>query len=193
MSLYEAFDASGEKGRTIAEFEKMRLELAWRHFDLHAKQRTQMFHFFIILVPFLFGGCFILFKDREIIGSLPPIIASIGGGFLALLFLLLDQRNKQLYRVSQDALLLIESQVLFADFRPLKEVSGANYPGVISKEREEYGNSHWVKHTTLMGLLYGATIILFISLALYFLAVRVGCVKLPLPSTLSRSVSGSGH
>jgi hypothetical protein len=94
---YEAFDTGGEKGRTLAEFEKMRLELAWRHFDLHAKQRTQMFHFFIILVPFLFGGCFILFKEREIVGSLPPIIASVGGGFLALLFLLLDQRNKQLY------------------------------------------------------------------------------------------------
>ena len=68
MSLYEAFDSGGEKGRTVAEFEKMRFELAWRHFDLHAKQRTQMFHFFIILTPFLFGGCFILFKEREIMG-----------------------------------------------------------------------------------------------------------------------------
>ena len=193
MSLYEAFDTGGEKGRTLAEFEKMRLELAWRHFDLHAKQRTQMFHFFIILVPFLFGGCFILFKEREIVGSLPPIIASLGGGFLALLFLLLDQRNKQLYRVSQDALLLIENQVLFTDFRPLKEVSGTNYPGVISKEKELYGDSHWVKHTTLMGLLYGTTIVLFFSLALYFLAVRVGCVKLPLPSKISTFASGSGR
>jgi hypothetical protein len=139
MSLFEAFDG-GEKGRTVAEFEKMRFELAWRHFDLHAKQRTLMFHFFIILTPFLFGGCFLLFKEREIIGSLPPIIASVAGGFLALLFLLLDQRNKQLYRVSQDALLLLENQIFFTDFRPLKEVSGANYPGVISKEKELYGD-----------------------------------------------------
>jgi hypothetical protein len=189
MSLHEAFDG-GEKGRTVAEFEKMRFELAWRHFDLHAKQRTQMFHFFIILIPFLFGGCFLLFKEREIIGSLPPIIASAAGSFLALLFLLLDQRNKRLYRVSQDALLLLENQVLFTDFRPLKEVSGANYPGVISKEKELYGDSHWVKHTTLMSFVYGIAIALFFGLAAYFLAVRLGCIKLPLPSTISTSVSG---
>ena len=49
MSLWEAFEVGGEQSRAVAEFEKMRLELAWRHFDLHAKQRTQMFHFFIIL------------------------------------------------------------------------------------------------------------------------------------------------
>jgi uncharacterized membrane protein YbhN (UPF0104 family) len=192
MSLYEAFD-SGEKGRTVVEFEKMRFELAWRHFDLHAKQRTQMFHFFIILTPFLFGGCFLLFKEREIIGWLPPIIASIGGSFLALLFLFLDQRNKQLYRVSQDALVLLENQIFFTDFRPLREVSGANYPGVISKEKELYGDHHWLKHTTLMGFVYGTAIGLFFCLALYFLAVRLGCIKLPLPSTISTFVSGSGR
>ena len=133
MSLYEAFEAGGEKGRTIAEFEKMRFELAWRHFDFHAKQRTQMFHFFIILTLFLFGGCFILFKEREIMGSWPPIIASIGGGFLAVLFLLLDQRNKQLYRVGQSALRLLEQQLLFTEFRPLK-VSGAHYVCLVQRE-----------------------------------------------------------
>jgi hypothetical protein len=31
--------------------------------------------FFFILVPFLFGGCFMLFKDREVMGSLPAIVA----------------------------------------------------------------------------------------------------------------------
>jgi hypothetical protein len=48
-------------------------------------------------------------------------------------------------------------------------------------------------HTTLMGLLYGTTIVLFFSLALYFLAVRVGCVKLPLPSKISTFASGCGR
>jgi hypothetical protein len=168
----------------------MRFELAWRHFDFHAKQRTQMFHFFIILTPFLFGGCFILFKEREIMGSFPPIIASVGGGFLSLLFFLLDQRNRQLYRVSYDALRLLENQLLFTDFRPLKD-SGTNYPGIVSKERELYGNNHWLKHSRLMGLVYGTAIILFFGLATYFLAVRLGCIKLPLPSTISTSVSGA--
>jgi hypothetical protein len=190
MSLYEAFESGSENARAIAEFEKMRFELAWRHFDFHAKQRTQMFHFFIILTPFLFGGCFILFKEREIMGSWPSIIAALGGGFLALLFFFLDLRNTQLYRVSQSALRLLEAQLLFTDFRPLK-VSGANFPGIISKEKELYDDNHFLRHSTLMGLVYWTAIVLFFGLAAYFLAVRLGCIKLPLPSTIS--VSGSGR
>jgi hypothetical protein len=189
MSLWEPFEAGGEKSRAVAEFEKMRFELAWRHFDFHAKQRTQMFHFFILLTPFLFGGCFILFKEREIMGAWPSIVAALAGGFLAMLFYLLDMRNKQLYRVSQGALLLLESQLLFTDFRPLK-VSGTNYPGVISKAKELYDDNHFVRHSMLMGLLYWTAIALFLGLALYFLAVRQGCIKLPVPSTVSSSVSG---
>jgi hypothetical protein len=186
MSLWEAFEDGGEKSRAAAEFEKMRFELAWRHFDFHAKQRTQMFHFFIILTPFLFGGCFILFKEREIMGSWPPIVAALGGGFLALLFYLLDRRNTQLYRVSHGALRLLEEQLLFADFRSLK-TSGGHYPGIISKEKELYEDSHFIRHSTLMGLVYWIAVALFVGLAVYFFTVQQGCIKLPLPSAISTS------
>jgi hypothetical protein len=98
--------------RALVEFEKIRFELAWRHFDLHARQRTTMFHFFILLMPFLFGGCFILFKERELVGSFPAIVAAVAGALLAVIFSLLDLRNKQLYRVSKDALALFEDQFL---------------------------------------------------------------------------------
>jgi hypothetical protein len=125
MSLCDAFDTGGESGRAAAEFEKLRFELAWRHFDFHAKQRTQMFSFFIVLIPFAFGSCFFLFKEREILGSLPAIIASMGGALIATLFFLLDQRNKQLYRVSQGALSLLETQLLFGEFRRLKDQRGS--------------------------------------------------------------------
>jgi len=190
MLLCEAFEAGGEKGRAAAEFEKLRFELAWRHFDFHAKQRTQMFHFFIILIPFAFGGCFILFKEREILGSLPAIIASVSGAFLAMLFLLLDLRNRQLYRVSKGALCLLETQLLFGEFRPLK-VNGAYYPGIFSKEKELYGDRHFLKHTFLMGSLYGAVVVLFVCLAAYFTAIRLGCIKLPMPSTIARASTGT--
>jgi hypothetical protein len=98
--------------RALVEFERMRFEIAWRHFDLHARQRTTMFHFFMLLVPFLFGGCFFLFKEREVVGSFPAIVAAGAGALLALIFSGLDLRNKQLYRVSKEALGLIEEQFL---------------------------------------------------------------------------------
>jgi len=41
-----------------------------------------------------------------------------------------------------------------------------------------------------MGLVYWTAIALFLGLALYFLGVRQGCIKLPLPSAISTSASG---
>jgi hypothetical protein len=92
-------------------------------------------------VPFVFGGCFFLFKEREVVGSFPAIVAAGAGALLALIFSLLDLRNKQLYGVSKEALGLIEEQFLFAPYRPLK-VSGSNYPGVITTEAQRYGHNN---------------------------------------------------
>jgi hypothetical protein len=188
--LCEKFDADP---RAIIEFEKIRFELMWRHFDLHARQRTTMFNFFVILVPFLFGGCVILFKDREVMGSWPAIIAAGASALLVFMFFLLDLRNKQLYRVSKEALTLMENELLFTSYRPLK-LSNADYPGVFSTETKLYGGRHILKHGWLMGTVYWLTIAMFVALAFYFFAVRQGQISLPLPSAaLGRSSTVSGH
>jgi hypothetical protein len=178
-----------EDAKAIVEFEKMRFELAWRHFEFHARQRTTMFHFFIILAPFLFGGCFILFKDREILGAFPPIIAAGVSSLLAFIFYLLDERNKQLYDVSKGALSLLEQQLLFTSFRPLK-VAGANYEGVLTTEAKRYGQKNLIKHGLLMGAVYWLAIAMFALLTVYFLAVRQGCIKLPIPSSIASRNAG---
>jgi hypothetical protein len=175
--------------RALVEFEKIRFELAWRHFDLHARQRTTMFHFFILLMPFLLGGCFILFKERELVGQLPAVIAAAAGMQLALIFSGLDLRNKQLYSVSKQALGLIEEQFLFGPYRPLK-IFGADYPGVITTETRRYGDNNLLKHSSLMGAVYWLTAVMFLVLAGYFLGVWLGCIKLPLPSALSLGTAG---
>jgi hypothetical protein len=156
--------------RAVAEFEKNRFELMWRHFEFHARQRTTMFHFFVILSPFLFGGCFILFKDREVMGSLPAIVAAVASALLAFIFFLLDTRNTQLYGVSKDALSLVESQLLFTSYRPLK-MSGADYPGVFATEAKLFGNNNLVKHGLLMGAVYWLAVTMFLALAGYFVAI----------------------
>jgi hypothetical protein len=75
MQLTDILDRAHapEDARATMEFEKMRFELSWRYFDFHAKQRTQLFHFFIILMPFILGGCFYLFKERAVV----PVANSI--------------------------------------------------------------------------------------------------------------------
>src|SRR5689334_19736883 len=103
MSLTEVLGQATrpEDARATMEFEKMRFELSWRYFDFHARQRTQLFHFFIILAPFLFGGCFYLFREREMVGSWPGLIASSAGALLAICFFGLDRRNRQIIHLSE--------------------------------------------------------------------------------------------
>jgi len=172
---------NGEKGRAVVEFEKMRFELAWRQFDFHARQRTTMFHFFVLLAPFLFGGCFFLFKDRQAFGVSPAIAAALAGAVLCIVFYLLDVRNKQLYRIGKGALKLVEQQFLFTPFRPL-DVSGGRYPGVMTQEGTMYDQNNFIKHGALMAIVYGLTCGMFFVLAIYFLAVGLGCINLPSPS-----------
>jgi hypothetical protein len=170
--------------RAVMEFERIRFELMWRHFEFHARQRTTVFHFFILLTPLLFGGCFFLFKEREVVGSIPAIGAALSGSVLALAFFLLDLRNRQLYQVSKRALALLESQLLFTSYRPLT-LSGGYFPGVITQEMRTYSDQNLLKHGLLMGSMYVLAIALFLALAGYFMAVRQGCIRLPLPSAVS--------
>src|SRR4051812_11318962 len=106
-----------EDARASMEFEKMRFELSWRYFDFHARQRMQLFHFFIIIASFMFAGCFYLFKERGLVGYMPGQIVSLAGALLAMFFFGLDNRNRQLIHLSERAIRLIEAQFLFADFR----------------------------------------------------------------------------
>src|SRR3977135_270223 len=96
-----------EDGRAVMEFEKMRFELSWRYFDFHARQRTQLFHFFIILAPFMFGGCVYRCEVRDLAGYAPGQMASCAGAILALIFLGLDRRNRQIIQLSERAIRLI--------------------------------------------------------------------------------------
>ncbi|KZD22977.1 hypothetical protein [Tardiphaga robiniae] len=174
-------DKIGADPRALMEFERIRFELVWRHFEFHARQRTTMFHFFVILSPFLFGGCFVLFKERALVGSIPAIGAALAGSLLAIFFFLLDQRNKQLYRVSKNALGLMETQFLFGRFRALETENGY-YPGVISTESRSYGDNNLLKHSLLMGGVYWLSAAMFLVLAMYFSAVRQGCITFLLPA-----------
>ena len=129
-----------------------------------------------VFQTFLRRGCFFLFKEREVVGSFPAIVAAGAGALLALIFSLLDLRNKQLYGVSKEALGLIEEQFLFALYRPLK-ISGSNYPSVITTEAQRYGHNNLLKHSLLMGGVYWLTLLMFLVLARL---LRCGAARLHL-------------
>ncbi|MCP3403529.1 hypothetical protein [Bradyrhizobium sp. CCGB20] len=171
-----------EDARATMEFEKMRFELAWRYFDFHAKQRTQLFHFFIILAPFLFGGCFYLFREREMVGYTPGMIASLAGALLAIFFFGLDRRNRQIIHLSERAIRLIEAQLLFAHgFREIND-AGALFKGVLTTEKAENDGRRLKSmrgHSCLVGAVYWMAFLAFAALLSYFVAVQRGNFILP--------------
>jgi hypothetical protein len=183
MSLTEILNraAPPEDARATMEFEKMRFELSWRYFDFHARQRTQLFHFFIILAPFLFGGCFYLFKEREIVGYSPGVIASLAGALLSIFFFGLDRRNRQIIHSSERAIRLIEAQLLFTDFRPIT-VAGSLFKGVLTTEKAENDHRRLKSlrgHSCLVGGVYWMAFAAFAALLSYFVLVGRGYYVLP--------------
>jgi hypothetical protein len=170
-----------EDARATMEFEKMRFELSWRYFDFHAKQRTQLFHFFIILAPFMFGGCFYLFKERDLVGFMPGQIASCAGAILAIIFFGLDCRNRQLIRLSERAIRLIEAQFLFTHFRAITE-NGSTFKGVLTTEEAENEERRFKfirSHSCLVGAVYFLAFAAFAALLIYSVMVQQGKVVLP--------------
>ncbi|GEC58769.1 hypothetical protein ABIF38_001635 [Bradyrhizobium japonicum] len=171
-----------EDARATMEFEKMRFEISWRYFDFHARQRTQLFHFFIILTPFMFGGCFYLFKERLLVGYIPGQIASCAGMFLALVFFALDRRNRQMIDVGERALRLIEGQLLFTDFRSVDE-DGSIFKGSLTTEKVESSRRCLIalrRHSFLVGAVYFIAFLAFGALLAYFVIVQAGYVTLPI-------------
>ena len=165
QKTYDLKHITDPNDRNGIEFEKLRFEYAWRHFDFHAKQRTQMFHFFLISVTFLAGAYGALGSSQaQAINQLAPPIA-IAGLIVSLIFMGLDFRNVQLYRRSQRYLIALEKQVLFATgFRQLfhegKELRGIMFDDAVDRPW------HCLRHGFLIPFCQGGAALLFAFLAL---------------------------
>ena len=171
------FDQIGNDPRAAVEFQKLRLEFAWRHFEFHARQRTIMFNFFILLLPLLLAGFFYFVKDGSIQTTNNPRFATLVaviGAILSGIFGLLDVRNRQLYQVSQDNLRLLENDFLYAqEYSPLRYKTKlgdeVRFHGIITEEQARYGQGTYnsiVKHKFLMPALYMLAFLVFVFLGL---------------------------
>jgi hypothetical protein len=80
---------------------------AWAYFAYHADQRMKTFNFFLIVAGLSAGGITSLLRD----GGNPRWICPLGVmlTLLSLIFLKIDQRNKQLCRNGEAALKYLDS------------------------------------------------------------------------------------
>jgi hypothetical protein len=119
---YDLAHIEAADNRSGIEFEKLRFEYAWRHFDLHAKQRIQMFYFFLISVAFLCGAIVSSANSQKPEFSQLPLVAAGVGLAISFIFLALDARNRALYSISRRHLKTLEANVLYpTGFREIFE------------------------------------------------------------------------
>jgi hypothetical protein len=114
-----------------ADLTKTQFDYAWKWFDHHAKQRVSMFNYFIVIVGIIASAIGVLYKDVKTCPECfenGSFMLSVAGMLMAIIFLCLDLRNRQLIGYAQDTLSGLEKSVLFAD-NPKHALSDRNRSG----------------------------------------------------------------
>jgi hypothetical protein len=158
-----------EPNREEVELHKLRFDFAWKHFDFHAKQRTTMFQYFVTVAPLIVAAYFYFLKEKPV-AYVPQslFVIAVIGAVLSIVFGLLDVRNRDLYRISERNLHLLEKSYLYKT--PLD-----GFTGIISEEHKTYDNKcgYWlIKFRFLMALIYFLAFALFVAMACFGLSLR---------------------
>jgi len=106
-------------------------DIAWKHFDLHAKQRIEVFKSYITLIAVIFAGYGIAFQAKIYVLGITIAFFSV---LISILFWFLDQRTRKLIKLSEGYLKVEETRLaevlhtksitLFAESDRLSEASG---------------------------------------------------------------------
>jgi hypothetical protein len=83
-------------------------ELAWRHFDFHAKQRVEVFKAYLTLVTIVYAGCGVSLQVKAYSIGLVLSAASV---LFSIIFYLFDARSRQLVKISERFLITEESRL----------------------------------------------------------------------------------
>jgi hypothetical protein len=129
-----------EPNKEEVELQKLRFDFAWKHFEFHAKQRTTMFQYFVTVAPLIVAAYFYFLKEKPV-AYVPEalFVIAVIGAVLSIVFGLLDVRNRDLYRISEENLCLLEKSYLYT--APL-----GGFSGIICEEHKKYDNKfgYWL-------------------------------------------------
>jgi hypothetical protein len=131
----------------------VRLTYVWDWWKFHAKQRTDMFNYFLIITGILANAYATALKEHYI--ELAIGVAAVGA-IAAIGFLLLDIRNRFQLRKA-DAIL----QAIEPDLIP----GGRTMAGIDPSAGTQLGERNWVKHKYVFRMI---EIIVFVGWALLF-------------------------
>lgn len=110
MSINDSEGVEPFEKDQLTEVEKLRFDYAWKWFDFQAKQRMQLFNFFLIITGILATAYISAYEKRLFIMS---IAVGLIGTLQAFGFLVFDVRSRELTRYAEDVLEKIEKDQLF--------------------------------------------------------------------------------
>lgn len=96
--------------RAMDEIMKLRFDYAWKWFDFHAKQRMQLFNFFVIITGVL-ATAFATAYDKDL--HYVSLAVCLLGSIAAIGFIVFDIRSRELTRYAEDVLDKLEQDWLF--------------------------------------------------------------------------------
>jgi hypothetical protein len=108
-----------------SELHKLQFDYAWKWFNFHADQRTKVFNFMLIVVGILAAGI-INSLDKHLPNTVYALLCFTGGS-LALIFWLLDWRNRYLLWLAEDVLRYLERERIFGKDVKIEGLYGENH------------------------------------------------------------------
>lgn len=128
------------------ELHKLQFDYAWKWFSYHADQRVKMFNFMLIVFG-VFATAIVSAVGNEDLPSGFTAVLCFVAAALALIFPLLDRRNRDLVWMGEELLTHLEKNVIFGEGITIKDRRGRDIRlGILSRqafEEEVRANNIW--------------------------------------------------
>jgi hypothetical protein len=162
---------------TINDLVKIQFDYAWKWFDFHARQRTSMFNFYVIVVAAVFGAIGALLREGQANATI-IVIFCIFGIATSLIFFGFDRRNIRLLSYGEVTLIWLEKNKFFPTGTEKVLFDGhMRKIGLLKQEYykqdsgqvgdpEFFGKPKIVSHSNLMMATYVVVIVILFVLAI---------------------------
>jgi hypothetical protein len=158
---------------SLTDIQKLQFDYAWKWFNFHADQRVKMFNYMLLAFG-IFAAGLINALDKNFPKAL-VVAFSFAAALLAIVFRLLDRRNRDLVWLGEDVLKDLERTVIFDPNRRIRDSYGRDLPESILTRQDPplclckcgFQNLLLGKHRTLLPLISYLIAALFIGAGIF--------------------------